>query len=285
MQHRVALLRIRSYESGSAARTRRRSGSLIVLVVAVPKGLQRPRPARAPRCLSRAKRVMSACARCGVTRHSVRRAVVAAAHRRLQHITRKDLCAALFSQRRTVPSPQWHRPPTRGAIEARAARCGTDCAVHVVCTPQAAPRRAFQPPSAHGADAHINDLAWRRDALGAWRRGAASAAGAVSQVHLQRRAPRASAAGNARRTCGAHDAARQRGAQVARQRGAVHAPPQSRVLHSVENVCAAARILSPAARAAEFDARVGACSRAAIRAARRDAAAGDLPCCRLQRIC
>jgi hypothetical protein len=47
VQHRVALLRIRSYESGSAARTRRRSGSLVVLVVAVPRGLQRPRPARA----------------------------------------------------------------------------------------------------------------------------------------------------------------------------------------------------------------------------------------------
>jgi hypothetical protein len=33
---------------------------------------------------------MSACARCGVARRSVRRAVVAAAHRWLQHITRKD---------------------------------------------------------------------------------------------------------------------------------------------------------------------------------------------------
>jgi hypothetical protein len=111
-----------------------------------------------------------------------------------------------------------------------------------------------------------------------YRRGAAPTAGAGSQVHLQRRAPRASASGNARRTRGARDAARQRGAQVARQRGAARAQPQSRVLHSAENVCAAARILSHATRASEFDAREGACSRAAIRAARRDAAAaaGDL---------
>jgi hypothetical protein len=94
-----------------------------------------------------------------------------------------------------------------------------------------------------------------------------------SQVHLQRRAPRASASGNAHRAPCTHNAARQRGAQVARQRGAARAQPQSRVLHSAENVCAAARMLSHAARASEFDARVGACSRASIGAARRDAAA------------
>jgi hypothetical protein len=60
-----------------------------------------------------------------------------------------------------------------------------------------------------------------------------------SQVHLQRRAPRASASGNAHRAPCTHNAARQRGAQVARQRGAARAQPQSRVLHSAENVCGA----------------------------------------------
>ena len=128
---------------------------------------------------------------------------------------------------------------------------GCSCTPASAAQPSARAAACLQPRSAHACDAHINVPAQRRGALRAGRRGAASASDAGSQVHLQRRAQRTGAAGNARGAPCTHDAARRRGAQGARQRGATHAHPQSRVLHSAEDVCAAVRILSPAARASE----------------------------------
>jgi hypothetical protein len=163
-------------------------------------------------------------------RHIVRRAVVAAAHQPCSTSLARSLFATLFSQRRTAPGPQWHHTPPRGAIEAHSVRCIACCAVHMLCAPQAALRRALvarrargrvllnllsvatrcaaacgapprmqhlsrccaansmrharlQPRSAHASDANNTVLARRRDALGAGRRGAASVAGADSQVH------------------------------------------------------------------------------------------------------
>ena len=88
--------------------------------------LQRSAP-RAPPCVGVAKRVLTVCMPSGAARHSVRRAVVAAAHLWLQHITPEDhMCGFVQpAAHGTAPGPQCPHKPPRGAMEARAARSGT----------------------------------------------------------------------------------------------------------------------------------------------------------------
>ena len=117
-----------------------------------------------------------------------------------------------------------------------AGRGGCCCTPASAAQPSARAAGRQRPPAAHGTDAHDIVPARRRDALRAWRRGAASAAGAGSQMHLLRRAQRTSAAGNARRTPRTHGAARRRCGRHMARRAAACAWLQSRVLHRAEAV-------------------------------------------------
>ena len=107
---------------------------------------------------------------------------------------------------------------------------------YVLCNPSNQAAARLLPPAALVGETQQIDESFASVPHAAARRVAASAAGAGSQVHLQRRALRACAARNARRAPCTHVAARWRCGRHVARRAAACARLQSRVLHRAEAV-------------------------------------------------